>query len=314
MDERIVALNTWLSAHHGVITRSGLMSRGFSRSSVVALTRSGRLIPMWRGVYRSGAVPPGPMQVMTAVCQQHADVAIGFTTAGREWGFRHMTDAQIHVLVPHALTPTVPGVVIHRCRRIDPVDVALPRSDGIRLTSPPRTLFDCAAILDDDRTASVIEQAIAERRCTMDTLYSTMVRLRHDRRPGSRRFEAVLESRPVLRGAARSTLERQVREAIAGAGLPEPLLNHVVRLPSGQVYEIDICWPEFMLAVEVDHPFWHDREAEAARDKFRDRKLSVAGWSPLRLSREDVEARLADALADLRALLVGRGWVPSAAR
>jgi very-short-patch-repair endonuclease len=313
VDERIAALNDWLIARNGVVTRSRLMRIGFSRGSVVALTRSGHLAPIWRGAYRSGAVPVGRLQIMSAICQQHPAAAIAFTTAGREWGFRHMTDPRVHVLVPHAMTPTVPEVVVHRCRRIDPVDVALERPDGIRLTSPPRTLFDCAAILDDDQTASVIEQAMAERRCTMDTLFSTMVRLRHSRRPGSRRFETVLESRPALRGAARSMLERRVRAAIQHAGLPKPRVNHVVRLPSGHVYEIDLCWPDHTLAVEVDHPFWHDREAESARDKLRDRKLSVAGWSAQRLSQEDVESRLADAVGDLRALLIDRGWVPSAA-
>jgi hypothetical protein len=216
--------------------------------------------------------------------------------------------------VPHSTTPEIAAeVVVHRCRRIDPVDLALRRRDGIRLTSPPRTLFDSAALLDMDASASSVEQAIAERRCTMETLMSTLTRLHHPSRPGSRSFEAVLMSRPVLRGAARSELERSVRAAVERAGLPAPIINMRLQLPDRTWIEIDLAWPDFTLAVEVDHPFWHDREAEAAGDKRRDRKLATMGWLPQRISKIDVERRLGEAVVDLGEILVLRGWAPSAA-
>ena len=222
-----------------------------------------------------------------------------------------MRDERIHVLVPHGCSPDLPGVEVHRCRRIDPVDLAGRRPDGIRLTSPPRTLFDSAAYLPEDVAASAIEQALADHRCTIVTLMSTMTRLHHPNRPGARRFEAVLLGRPALRGAARSELERSVRAAIAAAGLPAPQVNTWFRLPGVGKVQIDLAWPEWTLAVEVDHPFWHDREAEAARDKRRDRKLAVAGWLPLRISKADVDRRLADAVEDLGAVLRQRGWTPT---
>ncbi len=314
MAERdIDELNRWLRDHRGVVTRTRLLKLGFPSSSITQMVRSQRLEPIMPGACVSAAVGIGRPQILSAVCQRYPDVAIGFTTAGSEWGFRNMVDPRIHVLAPHALTPEVPGVVVHRCRRIDPVDVALERRDGVRLTSPPRTLFDCAALLGEDACASAIEQAMAERRCTMETLFSTMTRLRHPHRPGSSRFEAVLLSRPALRGAARSELERTVRAAIRRAGLPEPVINMWVELGDGSRVQIDIAWPELMVALEVDHPFWHDREEEAARDKRRDMKLAALGWLPQRLSKQAVEQRLDESLDDLREVLVVRGWIPQVA-
>jgi hypothetical protein len=312
-DRRIDELNNWLRRHKGVVTRPRLITMGFGSSSITQMLSSGRLTPMMSGTYVSAATEVGRAQVLTAVCQRYPQAAIGFTTAGSEWGYRNMVDPLIHVLAPHAMTPEIPGVVVHRCRRIDPVDVAFARRDGVRLTSPPRTLFDCAALLDPDTCASAIEQAMAERRCSMDTLFSTMARLRHHRRPGSSRFEAVLLSRPVLRGAARSELERTVRAAIQRAGLPEPAANLWVDLHDGSHVQIDLAWPELMVALEVDHPFWHDREAESARDKRRDLKLAALGWLPQRLSQVAVEKRLDESMADLREVLILRGWVPEAA-
>ena len=304
-------LDEWLHTHHGVVTRKHLSSLGFSSRAASYLVESGRLLAHGDGIYRSPHVPLGRLQGMAAACLANSHVAIGFTTAGGEWGFRGMRDERIHVLVPHGCSPELPGVVVHRCRRIDPVDLAGRRADGIRLTSPPRTLFDAAALLSEDTAASAVEQALADRRCTIDTLMSTLTRLNHPNRPGARRFEAVLHSRPTLRGLARSELERKVRAAIAAAGLPMPQVNSWLPLPGVGDIWIDLAWPEWTLAVEVDHPFWHDREAEAARDKRRDRKLAVAGWLPLRISKLDVERRLDDAVADLGAVLVQRGWTPT---
>lgn len=311
-DPRLDELNRWMRDHRGVVTRARLLTMGFGSSSITQLMRSGRLRPIMSGTYVSAAVEVQRLQILTAVCQRYPEVAIGFTTAGSELGFRKMVDPLIHVLTPHSLTPEIPGVVVHRSRRIDPVDISFERRDGVRLTSPPRTLFDCASLLGEDECASAIEQAIADRRCTMETLFSTMARLRHPRRPGSTRFESVLLSRPVLRGAARSELERVVRAAIRRAGLPEPIVNMWVDLAGGPV-QIDLAWPDFMVALEVDHPFWHDREAEAARDKRRDMKLAALGWLPQRLSQIAVEKRLDEAMADLREILILRGWVPGSA-
>ncbi|MBK5221743.1 MAG: hypothetical protein JJE52_02485 [Acidimicrobiia bacterium] len=315
-DARTTLLHDWLRTHHGVITRRRLIEIGFTRSAIGWLLRRHQLRPIWDGVYLDGTHDLGRLQLMTAICQRYPLAAIAFTTAGREWGYRGMLDPRIHVLMPHATTPElsgIDGVVIHRCRRIDPVDLAGRRPDGVRLTSPPRTLFDCAALLDVGAAASAVEQALAERRCAMVTLLATLTRLRHPNRPGAREFEAVLNSRSELRGAARSTLEITVREAIAAAGLPAPVLNMRFRLTTGDPIEIDLAWPDYQLAVEVDHPFWHDREAEAAKDKRRDRKLAAMGWLSVRLSQMDVDHRLVEAVGDIADVLVQRGWDSAAA-
>ena len=72
--------------------------------------------------------------------------------------------------------PEMEGVVVHRCRRIDPVDV-VERPDGIRLTSPPRTLFDSADMIGSESTASVLEQLLNEQRVTFGTISDTVQRL-----------------------------------------------------------------------------------------------------------------------------------------
>lgn len=167
--QRIVALNDWLAGHHGVVSRQVLMGLGFDDGAVGRLVRGGRLDRIARGAYCTPTVPLGRLQLMVAACLLAPAAAIGFTTAGQEWRFRGMTDPRVHVLLPHHLTLHIEGVVVHRCRRIDPVDLVAARPDGVRLTSPPRTLFDSAAIVGHDATESAVEQALMERRCTVPT-------------------------------------------------------------------------------------------------------------------------------------------------
>ena len=118
----------------------------------------------------------------------------------------------------------------------------------------------------------------------------------------------MLASRPEWRNAARSDLELAIRIGIEAAGLPTPHVNMPLRLPDGSRIEIDLAWPEWRVAYEVDHPFWHDGIREARRDKRRDRVLGAMGWLPQRLTQADIDEDLSGAIADVGDSLRARGW------
>src|SRR4051794_24529187 len=153
-------MNEWLANHHGVVSAEALSGFGFPRRDIHRLVERDLLVPVFPGVFRSAHWPRGDEQMMAAVCQRNPNAMIGLLTAAREWSYRRLPkDPNIYVLVPHSCSPKMPGVVVHRCRRIDPVDM-VERDDGIRLTSPVRTIFDCADLLGPEATASIIEQII----------------------------------------------------------------------------------------------------------------------------------------------------------
>jgi hypothetical protein len=213
-----------------------------------------------------------------------------------------MVDPMIHVLIFHGRSPEIDGVVVHRCRRIDPVDI-VQRPDGIRLTSPPRTIFDSADMIGHEATASVIEQVLNEHRVTFGTISDTVQRLYHPNRPGSRTVLAVIRSRPSWQQALQSDLEVRVLEEIARQGLPRPLTQYPMTLPGGRNIVVDFAWPSAKVAVEVDHPTWHDGRLDAHADKGRDRKLTTIGWAPTRITDIDVNGGLRDAVADIGRIL-----------
>jgi very-short-patch-repair endonuclease len=228
---------------------------------------------------------------------------IGFTTAGQEWDLRRMRDPWIHVLVPHGRSPEMKGVIVHRCRRIDPVDI-VQRPDGIRLTSPPRTIFDSADMLGAEATASVLEQLLNEQRITFGTITDTVQRLYHPQRPGSITMLAVIRSRPAWREALQSDLEVRVLHEMTRQELNAPVPQFRVRLPGyDHDIAIDFAWPTVKLAVEVDHPAWHDGALDSHADKGRDRKLTAVGWTTSRITNIDVDGGLRDAVADIGQIL-----------
>jgi hypothetical protein len=305
--ERRRALDNWLAVHHGVAARSNLMQMGFTDDAIRHLLDTEQLVPMTRGVYRSPQHPTSRSQTLTAVCLAHPCAAIAFTTAGQEWGLRRMSDPRIHVLVPHAMSPELPDVVVHRCRRIDPVDIAWPRPDGVRLTSPPRTIFDAASIIGRDATVSVIEQVLQEGRCGFGLLLRTNERLFHPRRPGTLTFDEALMSKSEWQGNARSDLEVRFIQAIVRRGLPVPAINALIDVGEPTPVEVDLSWAPYRVIGEVDHPFWHLGAEDARRDKRRDRRLAALGWLTVRFDQADIDVTLDQSLDELANVLRERG-------
>lgn len=295
------SMDAWFSTHLGIISTSKLAELGCNRRNVAHLVDRGELVTMLPGVFRSAQWPCNREQILAAVCARNPAAMIGFTTAGQLWSVRRMTDRWIHVLVTHGCSPEMEGIVVHRCRRIDPVDV-VQRPDGIRLTSPPRTIFDCADMIGREATTSALEQLLNEQRLTFGTITDTMQRLYHPNRPGSRTMLAVIRSRPAWRAALQSNLEVRVLEEIARQGLSLPVTQFPMRLPDRDI-AIDFAWPSVKLAVEVDHPAWHDGAVESHADKGRDRKLTTIGWTSARITDIDVYGGLSEAVSDIGQIL-----------
>jgi very-short-patch-repair endonuclease len=295
------SMDAWLSSHLGIISVAKLVECGCGGRNIAQMVDRQELITMMPGVFRSAQWPCNREQILAAVCASNLAAMIGFTTAGQLWVLRRMSDPKIHLLVPHGCSPEMEGVVVHRCRRIDPVDI-VQRPDGIRLSSPPRTIFDSADMIGFEATTSVLEQLLNEQKVTFGTISDTVHRLYHPQRPGSRTMLAVIRSRPAWRAALQSDLEVKVLEEMSRQNLPVPATQFPMRLPDRDIV-IDFAWPVFRLAVEVDHPAWHDGELDSHADKGRDRKLTTIGWTSTRITAIDVNGGLREAVADIGRIL-----------
>ncbi len=299
-------VDAYIGAHHGVISVDRALTLGASRRTLYNEVDRGRLVVVMPGVLRSPHWPLGREQWMTAACARNPEVVVAFTSAAQLWNLRRVPpEREIHVLVPHGCSPEMNGVVVHRCRRVDAVDITR-REDGIRLTSPPRTLFDCADVLGFDAASSILEQIIDTGRGSFETHLATWVRLARPRRPGTRTMARVLASRPAWRQAVQSDLEARVVAEIGAQALPPPETQWPVQLCDGRSIRLDFAWPDRKVALEVDHPFWHAGAAESHRDRGRDRLLMTMGWVIPRITDVDVSSGLATSIAQVAEVLDSR--------
>ncbi|MEZ5215094.1 MAG: hypothetical protein R2715_00555 [Ilumatobacteraceae bacterium] len=291
-------LDELVARRHGVVTVEDLLDLGYRPKSIESLVTRRQLVPMLPGVYRSPAWPPGERQRLLAICRRSPHAVISHTTAGQVWRIRKMSGSTIRVLTPHRSSPELPGVTVHRCRRIDPVDIVV-APDGVRLTSPPRTLFDASSLLGAGPDESALEQVLDRGMCTLATVAGTVERLARGGRPGSAEMRLVLcAARPGRVGAIRS--RTCVVQALRRHGLPEPHRQFPIRLPNGRLIHPDLAYPAQMLAIEIDHPFWHLQRIRSHRDKVRDRQLTRIGWRTIRITDWDVESGLEAAIDDIR--------------
>ena len=295
-------MNHLFSQQFGMISARQLIEKGCSERTIRRMASEGALQTVLPGVFRSPSWPMGREQLMVAGCLRNSDAALAFTTAGQIHGLRKMFDDRVHLLVPHGSSPELPGLVVHRCRKINPEDV-VPLGNGMRVTSVARTLFDVGGVIGHRRVVSALENAIDRKLVNMEAMSEVTLRLFHRRRPGSREIRSALLARSDWTSALQSDLEVRVLAAIRRAGVPMPVVQYELSFEDGHIVRFDFAWPHIRVALEVDHSFWHVGSEESRKDKQRDRKVATLNWQTLRITEDDVRVGLDGVMLDLAAII-----------
>jgi very-short-patch-repair endonuclease len=286
----------------GKISRGQLRAIGIPSSTVDRLLRKGRLRRRHPGVYTYGHRAPVALAEETAAILALRDGALlSHQTAAALWGLTPGADRQVHALIRgHARAGRLDGVTVHRTTVLEPSDIRTRR--GLPVTSPLRTVLDCAPVLSDRALELMLDQAIITYRIDIDVL-----RRRCRGRRGGPRLIAILDSwnGPAI---TRSQAEELFLRLIRSAELPAPQIN--VR-DGGK--ERDYRWPAQRVLVEIDGYRFHGTRRAFERDRRRDAQASATGFTTIRITYRQlidepmaVIARLAAALAhgDHRAVSV----------
>jgi predicted transcriptional regulator of viral defense system len=135
------------SEQHGHFTTARARACGFKGSLLTHHTRSGRFVRVHRGVYRLRDYPSSPREeVVAAWLAVGKDKAVVSHASALE--LLELSDVisdAVHLTVPRSMRhlPSLPGVVIHTTTR--PLRATnLTIREGIRVTSPTRTILDVA--------------------------------------------------------------------------------------------------------------------------------------------------------------------------
>ncbi len=279
----------------GVVHRAQLLLAGFTRAAIEHRLATGRLIRLHGSVYAVGhtALPPFGRE-FAALLAVGPDAVLSHRSAAAIW---RLLEPWLHEPVDVTVVGRNPGrskgIRIHRSLSLSPGD--LRQRQGMRVTSPLRTLMDLAATASDHDLERAVAEAQVARLVTVDEL-AAGVRAASGRR-GAGRLRRLLDDGDAA--PTRSVAEREMRALVRRAGLPAPESNSVV---AG--HEVDLLWRAARLVVEVDGYAAHHTRKAFEKDRMRDAELLLAGhrvlrltWRQLNTQPEAVVARLAAALA-----------------
>lgn len=167
--------------------------------------------------------------------------------------------------------------------------------DGVPVTSVPRTLFDLAEVIDEQRLERASEEADRLNLLQMRALERVCERShgRHALRP-IRRLIAAAHA-PIT---TCSPLEERFIPFCRDHDLPPPTTNVFVK---GR--EVDALWPGERLIVELDGFTYHGHRAAFERDRARDATLQAAGYRVIRITHRRLNEDSHAVVKQLRRLL-----------
>lgn len=276
------------------ISRRQLLSVGLGPAAITHRAANGRLWRVHTGVFSLVPPPLSHLQAASAaVLACSPDGALAGASALALWW-------------SEAAWPAAP-VVYGTCRRRRPGIAtrqveALARADvrvthGIRVTSPARTLLDCAPERGERATTLLLAQG--RRAGLIHPAALEDVLARFPRHAGTRVLRAIIAD-PAAR--ARSEFEVLFPAFCARYGLPTPLINSRV---NGR--ERDAYFDAERLIVELDSWEFHRDRFNFHDDRERDAEALVADLATYRLTWERFTETPEREARRLRAILVSRG-------
>ena len=273
----------------GVISRAQLIHCGTPRRTVDRLPDR-HWIERHPGVFVASTVPQTWQRDLWAARLAVGDpCAVSHESAARIHGFRGFARTDSVVLTaPRYDHHRITGAVVHQIGDLFAFpDQIVAGPSGLPVTSRERTLVDLSAVLRPGRLAYVLEDAVAARKVTAESVAQTLYRVARRGKPGVRKLIRALAVYKPGDSIPASQLERKLLELLRRGGGPMPSLQ--VPLPGRSLDGlVDCCFEPSKLILEADGRRWHARIAQMKRDHERDAAAAQAGYLTLRLLYEHI--------------------------
>ena len=226
---------------------------------------------------------------------------VSHRTAAALWGLEVplvRDDGRVHLTVPPATR--IRSRTDRQVHWSSLPEWQVARRGDVVLTSPGRTWRDLAAVLPAAALLAVTDQMLA-RRYPHEGFERVL-----ENAGGMRGVRTARRVLPVADALAGSPMESVLRWLVHEAGLPEPVLQHVVRGVHGKALgRVDLAWPEHRVLIEFDGDVHRERRV-FVNDLRRQNGLVLVGWVVLRFTSADVVGRPAWVVATIRRALEAR--------
>jgi very-short-patch-repair endonuclease len=279
----------------GVVARRQLRELGHSDHSIDGLVYRGRLEgTASAGVYRvSGAPATFEARRWCAVLATRSPLS--YMSAAQLWQVAVPDDGKLHITrFDRRRLVWPPGVRLHR--------VALEREAvttqaGLLVTSRVETLLDCLGWLPIQDARNLADRAQQQR-----WLGPADIERRLNDQPGrwgNRQLRMLCLS---LGDGAHSAAERRLHLLLRSAAISGWTANLAVSV-AGELYVVDVAFRRQLVAIEVDGYGPHSSRDAFQRDRTKQSRLIVAGWTVIRFTWADLMDRPAYVIATIQSVL-----------
>lgn len=264
---------------HGVLTVAQLRRCDLSDGQIGRLVRSGRLIRLYRGIYRvAGSSNTFEQRVFAAIlaCGERA-VASHRTALELRRLIEPDAIRRPDVTIPYGRKATSRLIAVHRSVVLGPRDVTT--VGVIPVTRIARTIVEALPQIGADSAERALDEALRRRVEPPNAVL-------HELAAGTGVLREFALDR-LGRGIPESELERRAIALIRRFGLPDPVRQHEVRT-TGRTYRLDLAYPDHRVAVELmgRSPHWGRERWKADTDRRYD--LDRAGWDVVELTHDHV--------------------------
>ncbi|HWH32594.1 MAG TPA: type IV toxin-antitoxin system AbiEi family antitoxin domain-containing protein, partial [Egibacteraceae bacterium] len=271
----------------GVVHVRQAEALGIARQTLARRAAEGGWKRLHPGVYLLPAfVADYRTRVSAALLALGPGAAAGGPTAAALWGLVEGEREPLQVLLPHDRpVRALDGVRVVRSRSVTAGDIV--RLGPLAVTTIDRTLCDLAGVLVEEELREAV--ALAGQRSMQWPRRAAARAAELPRLAG--RAALLTAIRDVLgEGRTDSTLERRLRRILKAHGLhPAPGVYPLI--VNGRLLAmLDIAFPELRLAVEADGFAFHATPAQLRADHARQNRIAAAGWTILRVGKEEVAA------------------------
>ena len=298
---KLGAALAFAQAHHDLLTTAAMRADGLSPRDIRQLRHDGVIERIVRGLYRL-AGSRTRLQDIAACLLRHPAAAASHVSALYVHDMEVEPPRRPHFTVPEHAGQTTPLGVAHRSP-LAPADVTMRK--GLRVTTLARSIVDASEVLDTDRLAAVVNEAVSRKLVTIPTIIQVAERVEAaPGRAGLGRLRAVLASWTDAIEPD-SVAEAAAIRRIRSFGLTAPVTQHEVFDRAGTfVARLDMAWPDRLVGREYVSGRWH-RPDRLEVDEVRLQQLEGLGWSMDNLYRYQLQPNEVEWLRTLAVDLAG---------
>lgn len=279
-------IHSFAARQGGHVTSAQLLEAGMTMRTLSRWVASGKLIRIHRGVYAVGHLQSNPIDAAHAGLLAGGDrCALAGGCALVLWEVWRYWPRQLEIVTAGDRRPS--GLIVHHSTTLLARDIR--KVQGLRVTSPARTMLDTAGRLTPEQLTRAINDLRLRRLLTVAELADVI-----GRNPTHR---AVTLLEPHLELAqpepTRSILEDRFLPLLRRHGLPTPEINvHICG------FRVDAYFRERRLIVELDGWGSHRTRVRFREDRRQDFAILLeTGIPTVRLPHEDVTDAAIERLA-----------------